>query len=434
MKAKVKIETIHTGELPVVIHTIGAVVPRRQHASSVISWIGGVVSSVEVRDGETVDSGTVLLRLDARAVANALAKARAGLRSAEAALDKAVNGGLDSTQADLDLAASQADTAARQAKLESDRQDALLAEKLTSEKAALVARQAKQETERAAKATSDKARYYRTSGRATELAQLQAAVEQAKAEVRVADQDMENAVIHAPGQGRIIRLDANVGRMLAPGTVVAHVIGDTASAVLIHLAPRDADAIRLGAPVSIRTVMRDTLAAPAAPTHVELEPDTGPAHLTTTGTLPVEKATPNAQSEPDTGTANSTEENVLSGRVVSIGVELDPELGLVPVEVYLQAKSSPPRIGETVYADIAVRAPAHGLVVPVSALTFEEDAASIFTVDEKQIAHEVRVEVLARTADKAVIAGKGLTDGVRIVVDGNYNLPDGAHVVEEPAK
>jgi len=274
MQAKVKVETIQSGELPVEIHAIGTVVPRRQTPTSVVSWIGGIVSSVEVRDGQMVNSGTVLLRLDARAVKNALAKADAGLRAAEAELQKALNGGLDAAQADLDVAASQAAVTARQARQESDRQAALLAENLTSEKAATIARQTSEEAERVAKATSDKARYYRTSGRAAELARLQAAAEQARADARAAQLDMDGAVICASQRGRVVRLDANVGRMVAAGTVVAQVIGDTASAVLVHLAPVEADAVRVGAPVSVYTTTKNALPGKIASNAVELEPDT----------------------------------------------------------------------------------------------------------------------------------------------------------------
>jgi len=381
-QAKVKIEVIHSGELPVQLHAVGTVVARRQTPASVVSWIGGIVTGVEVRDGQMLNSGAVILRLDPRVVKNALAKAQAGLRAVEADLQKAVGGGLDATQADLDLAGAQGDIAARQARQESDRQAALLAENLTSEKAATIARQAKEETERAAKAASDKARYYRTSGRAAELARLQAAVEQVKAEVRAAELDMQSAVIRAPQRGRVVRLDAHAGRMITPGTVVAQVIGDTASAVLVHVSPADAGAVRIGALVSVRSITTQTL----------------------------------------------------SGKVVSVGVELDPDTGLVPVEAYLNPNRLLPRIGEAVYVDIMTKAPARGLVAPVSALSVKEDVASVFLVDANHIAHETPVRVLVRTADKAVIAGKGLADGVRVIVDGNYNLPDGARVVEEPAR
>jgi RND family efflux transporter MFP subunit len=400
MQARVRIETVHEGELPVQLHAIGTLVPRRQNPTSVVALTDGVVTSVEVRDGQMVNSGTVLVRLDARSAKNALAKAQAALRGAEADLNKAMKGGLESEQATLDVAAAQAEMVERQTRKESERQAALLAEDLTSEKAATIARQTWEEAQRAARAARDKAGYYRQSGRSSELARVQAAVEQARAEVRAAQLDMGGAVVRAPQRGRVSRLDASVGRVVAAGSVVAQVMGTSASALLVHLAPADADRVRIGAPVAIR----NSHAAAIVPQ----------ATSATAASRPLAARPP-----------------ISAGTVVSVGLELDPETGLVPVEVYLDAKAAPLRMGETMYTDIATSTPARGLLVPLSAVSFKDDAASVFTVDAKNIAHETPVQVLTRTADQAIVAGEGLADGMRVIVDGNYNLPDGAHVVDQ---
>jgi len=84
--------------------------------------------------------------------------------------------------------------------------------------------------------------------------------------------------------------------------------------------------------------------------------------------------------------------------------------------------------------DITTRMSARGLLVPVSALSTKQDTVSLFTVDDKQLAHLTSVRLLARTATTAVVSGEGLTSGSLVVVEGNYNLPDGAHVVVEPSK
>jgi len=55
-------------------------------------------------------------------------------------------------------------------------------------------------------------------------------------------------------------------------------------------------------------------------------------------------------------------------------------------------------------------------------------------VDDKQIAHAVPIKILARTAEQAAVSSDGLVAGTRVISDGNYNLPDGAHVIEEPSK
>jgi len=384
MNVRVKTVTIKTGEIPVTVKAVGFFVPRMQSPALVVSLIPGIVSKVEVREGQTVEAGTVIIRLEPRKSEIALAKAKAGLRLVESGLQKATHGGLDTEQSDLDLAAKQAEVTAEQARLEAERQKTLLADHLASEKAAFDAEKVLEEAERRAKAAKEKADIFRTFGREMELAQLEASVEQSKAELAAAELDHEAVEIRAPQSGRISGLKVNVGGAVDDKTVLAQVIGEHTTALRCWLSPLDTEDIRLGASVIVRTV---------------------------------------------------TSKEPLSGRVVSIGAELDGETGLVPVEAQLDPnQSGPARIGETVFAEITTQSNVKGVVVPISSIVVEDDKASLFTVDNKQIAHAVPIKILARTASQAVVSAEGLVAGAKVIADGNYNLPDGAHVVEEPSR
>ena len=55
----------------------------------------------------------------------------------------------------------------------------------------------------------------------------------------------------------------------------------------------------------------------------------------------------------------------------------------------------------------------------------------VVTVDAASVAHVVPVDLLARGAESVLVKGKGLSAGAQVAVEGNYNLPDGAHVVVE---
>jgi multidrug efflux pump subunit AcrA (membrane-fusion protein) len=384
MNVRVKTVTIETGEIPVTVKAVGFFVPRMQSPALVVSLIPGIVSRVEVREGQTVEAGTVIIRLDSRKSENALAKAKAGLRLVESSLQKATHGGLDTEQSDLDLAAKQAEVTAEQARLETERQKMLLADRLASEKAAFDAEKALEEAERRAKAAKEKADIFRTFGREMALAQLEASVEQSKAELAAAKLDCEAVEIRAPQSGRISGLKVNVGGAVDDKSVLAQVIGERTAVLRCWLCPADTEGIQLGASVIVRPV---------------------------------------------------TSKEPLSGRVVSIGAELDGETGLVPVEAQLDPnQSGPARIGETVFAEITTQSNVKGIVVPISSIVVEDDKASLFTVDAKQIAHAVPIQILARTASRAVVSAKGLVAGAKVIADGNYNLPDGAHVVEEPSR
>ncbi len=384
MDVQVKTVKVETGEMPVTLKALGVLKPAMQSPANVVSLASGIVSKVEVTEGQTVEAGTIIIRLDPRQADNALAKARAAMQSVESDLQKATQGGLDLEQSELDLEAKNTEASAQQAKLDADRQKSLLAEHLTSEKSMLDAEKAMEETDRMAKAAKEKAELFRSSGRQAELNQLQAAVEQAKADLADAQLNREFMDIRAPVAGRISGLKVNVGSAVDDQTVLAHVIGDQTAVVRSWISPVDSENIEIGASVKVHPV---------------------------------------------------SSEDSLSGKVISIGSELDPDTGLVPVETKLDPNQSGlSRIGETVFTEITTKLKEKGFIVPDSSIIVEDDKASLYIVDDAQIAHAIPIEILTRTAQKAVVASDGLKEGVKVITDGNYNLPDGAHVVEEQSE
>jgi hypothetical protein len=70
------------------------------------------------------------------------------------------------------------------------------------------------------------------------------------------------------------------------------------------------------------------------------------------------------------------------------------------------------------------------VVVPVAAVTLEASNGTegkVMIVDEQNVAHEKKVTVGIRTADKIEIV-EGLQGGETVVVEGNYELPEGTKV------
>jgi hypothetical protein len=73
---------------------------------------------------------------------------------------------------------------------------------------------------------------------------------------------------------------------------------------------------------------------------------------------------------------------------------------------------------------------ADAVVVPTSAVTFDASNANegtVMVVDATNVAHETKVTVGIRTADKIEIT-EGLQGGETVVIEGNYALPDGTKV------
>jgi multidrug efflux pump subunit AcrA (membrane-fusion protein) len=78
--------------------------------------------------------------------------------------------------------------------------------------------------------------------------------------------------------------------------------------------------------------------------------------------------------------------------------------------------------------EIAIGETVHGLLAPDSALSESETGQTVHVVDTAGLAHRIEVEVLARDKGQVVLKGAGLSAGAQVITDGNYNLPDGAHV------
>jgi len=384
MEAQVKTEILKTGELPVILNAMGTCVAGRQSPAAVVSRLQEIVKEVSVLDGQSVQSGQVIARLDDRVARSNYEKAQAAFQTAEGELQNAENGGLDITQADLDVAAKDATIAADQAKLQSNHEDELLADKLTSAKAAQDAKAAMEIAVKKASSETKKAELFRSVGRDRELKRLKAAFAQAQAELKATQMDLDSTAIRSPLTGRIGGLKLAVGAPVDSMTVIAQVTGDNTIAFRLWISPQDAKELTIGFPVSIYPVLS-------------------------------KKSIP--------------------AKIVSVGGGLDDETGLVPVDAQpVEQKLNNLRINEAVTGDITTGNNARGFLVPVSAVTIEDDKASVFLVDDKMIAHAVPVNILSRSAEQAVIEGESLKEGSTVIVDGNYNLPDGAHISQGAKK
>lgn len=60
-----------------------------------------------------------------------------------------------------------------------------------------------------------------------------------------------------------------------------------------------------------------------------------------------------------------------------------------------------------------------------------DEGAFIHCVDGKHQANRIPVQVLMQTTREALVQAEGIKAGCIVIIDGNYNLPDKATVVEE---
>ena len=374
MRVHVKTAVAVEGDLTVVVHALATVMARPDAAAAVVAHVAGFVTKVEVADGDAVEAGAPLVRIDQRPFIEALDKVKAAINSAKGDLERAKSYTLDADQVEFERAAIEARALVAPTQKESERQAALAKDGLATEKAATDARIAAEAAVRVAAAAEQKVRVFHEKGRAAEITRLESALAQAETDLAPAERALAATVVAAPVKGRVSGLSVVGGQSVDAGTILAQVTGVDASALRLGLAPADAEAIAIGAPATV----------------------------------------------PGRG---------FSGTVKSVGGAVDVDTGLVPVIVRLDACSASPRIGETLLVEVERGKPVHGILVPSAALEIRDDVPRIVVVDASLLTHAVTVTLLARGSDRVAVTGEGLVAGARVAVDGNFNLPDGARVV-----
>jgi hypothetical protein len=127
---------------------------------------------------------------------------------------------------------------------------------------------------------------------------------------------------------------------------------------------------------------------------------------------------------------NTAPDESISGRVTLISRSTDPMNRTVEVWANFANGRGLLRPGDSVKFVVAASPQNDALTVPVSAVQFEaanSDEGTVMTVDANSIAHEIKVKTGIKTADKVQIL-EGLNEGDTVVIEGNYELPDGTKV------
>ncbi|MEP6921631.1 MAG: efflux RND transporter periplasmic adaptor subunit [bacterium] len=120
----------------------------------------------------------------------------------------------------------------------------------------------------------------------------------------------------------------------------------------------------------------------------------------------------------------------MAGQVTLISRSSDPLNRTVEVWVALANGAGKLRANGAAQITAATQTKTDALVVPASAVTLDasnSNEGTVMVVDTANVAHETKVTVGIRTAEKIEIVS-GLTGGETVVIEGNYALPDGTKV------
>ncbi|MGW8706523.1 HlyD family secretion protein [Brevundimonas sp. NPDC055814] len=216
--------------------------------------VSGYVTSVEVQDFQTVKQGQLLATIDDRIYRQRLEQAQASLHSAEAALansaqsQASARGSVAQTRA----AIAAAQSAAAKARADATRVGALFEGGWVAQAQVDTAQNALRAAEAQlaeAHAAEDVAQTGVTSA-VVNRGSLEAAVENARAQVRLAQIDLDNTRIEAPRDGRLGEVTVRQGQQAAVGTQFMALVPDVVwvTANMKETQMRD---VRVGQPVEI---------------------------------------------------------------------------------------------------------------------------------------------------------------------------------------
>jgi RND family efflux transporter MFP subunit len=185
-----------------------------------------------------------------------------------------------------------------------------------------------------------------------------------------------NHVIHSPATGLVHKVNVHDGAIVSAGSPLADIIAGDKLEVRLEMEPEDVARLKSGQSVLLNYV-------------------------------------------------NVPEAKAVKGSIRKISRSVNSTTRLVDVLVALPAPSDF-LLGEYV-AGKATTASASGLVVPRSAVLPEEDHHVLFTLSQNRAKkHTVRIDL--RNSDEAVVSGKDLRSGEKVIILGNYELKDGMPV------
>jgi HlyD family secretion protein len=120
----------------------------------------------------------------------------------------------------------------------------------------------------------------------------------------------------------------------------------------------------------------------------------------------------------------------LQGTVSLVGRAADPQSRAVELWITLPNPDGRLRPNSAARVTVNSGGVANAVVVPTAAVTLDAtnaNAGTVMVVDDKSIAHEVKVTTGAHSRERTQITS-GLRGGETIVIEGNYGLPDGTKV------
>lgn len=361
---------------------VGTIVARQE--ATISPKVSGQIAQMPLLKNRAVHRGEVLAVLEARDLAAQRNEAAAALREAEAGLTSTGQGTIPLTNAQDQKAVHDAQATVDNTRRTYERRQALYAEGGISKKELEASQLEATRAEDDLRLVERAAALHHGTTNPSDLVTAQSKQQQAANHLVAVEAQMNYATIRAPFDGIVTEQFQYQGDFATPGTKLL-IVADSSS-VIVKATLSDAAATRVRAG-DAATVQPDDLPGVTLP-----------------------------------------------GRVDLVGRSADPQSRAVELWVILPNREGRLRPNGAARVNVSSGGVPRALVVPTAAVTLDATNAkggTVMVVDAQSIAHEVHVTIGAHTRDHTQIVA-GLHSGERVVIEGNYGLPDKTKVQIAP--
>lgn len=374
----VRIATAERRPIAAQASALGTVFPREQ--ATISAKISSQIKSMELLKNRVVRAGDIIAVLESRDLQAQRAEAAQALQEARLNAQSLKTGTIPQAGAQQEKVLRDAHANVATARAQYERRRDLQAKGGLAEKDLEAARLALTLAEDELRLAESSARLRAAAINPNDLALAAARIEQAQQRLATLDAQLSYATIRAPISGVITEQFAYKGEFAMPGAKLV-AIADLSEVI-------------------VKAQFAD---------NVIVELDKGDTALIEAQDVPGEQMT---------------------GQVSLVSRANDPLNRTVEVWISLKNTGGRLRAGDAVRVIVTRTQETEATVIPASAVTLDasnSDQGTVMVVDKNLVAHETKVTVGIRTTDHVQIVS-GIQPGEKVVIEGNYALPDGTKV------
>jgi HlyD family secretion protein len=360
------------------VSAVGTIFPREQ--ATVGAKISAQIKQMALLKNKVVKAGQVIAVLESRDLLAQRNEAVAALREAQANERSVVTGNIPQTNAQDEKALRDARANVANARATYERRQTLYAQNGISKKDLEASQLALTTAENDLRLAEQTVNLRTSSLNPNDRALAEARVAQAQQHLATLDAQMSYATIRAPISGIVTDQFQYEGEFAAAGAKLVNIADISQVIVKAPFADTVTAQLKIGDSATV---------------------------------LPTDQAG-----------------DQMTGQISLVSRASDPINRTVEVWVTLGNGAGVLRANGAAQVTVSTQSKNDAIVVPASAVTLEAsnaDEGTVMVVDETSVAHEKKVTVGIRTADKMEIAS-GLQAGETVVIEGNYSLPDGTKV------